>query len=58
LIKNLLLGNQDQSSNLGEQLLKKAIQQPKTELEADTATAALYTPRSPFLDVLTQFQLQ
>lgn len=55
LIKNLLLGNQDQSSTLGEQLLKTALQKPTTELEADVGTASLFTPRSPFLDVLTQF---
>ena len=58
MLKNLLLGTQDQSSTLGEQLLKTAIQKPATELEADIGTASLFTPRSPFLDALTKFQLQ
>lgn len=58
ILKNLLLGTQDRSSNFGEQLLKTAIQRPATELEADIGTASVFTPRSPFLDVLTQFQLQ
>jgi hypothetical protein len=55
LIKNLLLGNQDQSPTLSEQLLKTVLKKPETELEADISTASLFTPRSPFLDVLTQF---
>jgi hypothetical protein len=58
LLKNLLLGSQNQNPTIGEQLLKTAVQKPVTELEADIGTAALYTPRSPFLDALTQFQLQ
>jgi hypothetical protein len=58
LIKNLLLGNQDQSLTLSEQLLKTVLKKPTTELEADIGTASLFTPRSPFLDSLTQFQLQ
>jgi len=55
LLKNLILGTQDQSSTLGEQLLKTAIKKPATELEADIGTASLFTPRSPFLNALTQF---
>lgn len=58
IMKNLLLGTQNQSSTFGEQLLKSALQAPATELEADIGTASLFTPRSPFLDALTQFQLQ
>jgi len=56
LLENILLGSQ--SPTIGEQLFKTALQKPATQLEADIGTASMYTPRSPLLDALTQFQLQ
>jgi len=56
LLENILLGSQ--SPTIGEQLFKTALQKPATQLEADIGTASIYTPRSSFLDSLTQFQLQ
>lgn len=55
LLKNLLLGNQSEAPSVGEQLLKSAFQRPLTEIESDISTASLYTPRTPFLESLTQF---
>lgn len=55
LLKNLLLNQQSETPSMGEQILKTAFQRPLTEVETDLSTASLFTPRSPFLEALTQF---
>lgn len=55
LLQNLLIGNQNAAPSIGEQLLKTAFQRPMTEVEADISTASLFTPRTQFLESLTQF---
>jgi hypothetical protein len=55
LLQNFLLNDQSVVPSLGEQLFKTALQRPMTQMETDTATASLYTPRTPFLESLTQF---
>jgi hypothetical protein len=52
---NSLLGGQSQAPSIGEQLFKSAFQRPMTEVESDISTASLFTPRTPFLESLTQF---
>jgi hypothetical protein len=55
LLKNLLFNQQSETPSMGEQILKTAFQRPLTEVETDLSTASLFTPRSPFLEALTQF---
>ena len=55
LLQNFLLNEQNVAPTLGQQLLKTAFQRPMTETEADISTASLFTPRTPFLESLTQF---
>lgn len=55
LLKNLLMGTQEPAIPLGQQLLADIFKKPMTELETDISAASLYTPRTPFLDSLTQF---
>lgn len=55
LLQNFLLNNQNVAPSIGEQLLKTAFQRPMTEVETDISTASLFTPRTPFLESLTQF---
>jgi hypothetical protein len=55
LLKNLLIGDQNAAPSIGEQLFKTAFQRPMTEVETDISTASLFTPRTPFLESLTQF---
>jgi hypothetical protein len=55
LLQNLLMGGQNAIPSLGEQLLKTAFQRPMTTVESDISTASLFTPRTPFLESLTQF---
>lgn len=55
LLENLLTGSQMTSASPVQQLLKSALQRPMTGLEQDITTSSLYTPRSPFLESLTQF---
>lgn len=55
LLQNLLIGDQNVVPSIGEQLLKTAFQRPMTEVETDISTASLFTPRTPFLESLTQF---
>lgn len=55
LLQNLLIGNQNVAPSIGEQLLKTAFQRPMTEVETDISTASLFTPRTQFLESLTQF---
>lgn len=55
LLQNFLLNDRSVVPSLGEQLFKTALQRPMTQMETDTATASLYTPRTPFLESLTQF---
>lgn len=55
LLQNFLRNEQSAVPSLGEQLFKTALQRPMTQMETDTATASLYTPRTPFLESLTQF---
>jgi hypothetical protein len=55
ILKNLLLKQTLKEPTVQEQLLKSMLQRPTTELEADVGTASLYTPRTQFLQSLTQF---
>lgn len=55
LLQNFLLNDQNVAPSIGEQLLKTAFQRPMTEVETDISTASLFTPRTPFLESLTQF---
>lgn len=55
ILENLLTGSQMASGSPVQQLLKSALQRPMTALEEDITTSSLYTPRSPFLESLTQF---
>jgi len=55
ILENLLTGSQMNSASPVQQLLKSAFQRPMTALEEDITTSSLYTPRSPFLESLTQF---
>jgi len=55
LLQNLLLNDQSSAPSIGEQLMKTVFQRPRTELESDISTASLFTPRTPFLESLTQF---
>jgi hypothetical protein len=55
LLKNLLFNQQSETPSIGEQILKTAFQRPLTEVEQDISTASMFTPRSPFLEALTQF---
>lgn len=55
LLQNFLLNDQNLAPTLGQQLLKTAFQRPMTEVETDISTASLFTPRTPFLESLTQF---
>jgi hypothetical protein len=55
LLKTLLFNQQSETPSMGEQILKTAFQRPLTEVETDVSTASLFTPRSPFLEALTQF---
>jgi hypothetical protein len=55
LLQNLLFDPQRSVPNLGQQLLKTAFQKPMTEVETDVSLASLFTPRTPFLESLTQF---
>jgi hypothetical protein len=55
ILKNLLLKQTLKEPTVQEQLLKSMLQRPTTELEADIGTASLYTPRTQFLQSLTQF---
>lgn len=55
LLKNLLLGTQEPAVPFGQQLLADIFKKPMTELETDISTASIYTPRTSFLDALTQF---
>ena len=55
LLQNFLLNDQNVAPSIGEQLFKTAFQRPMTEIETDISTASLFTPRTPFLESLTQF---
>lgn len=55
LLQNFLLNDQNVAPSIGEQLFKTAFQRPMTEVETDISTASLFTPRTPFLESLTQF---
>lgn len=55
LLQNFLLNDQNVAPSIGQQLLKTAFQRPMTEVETDISTASLFTPRTPFLESLTQF---
>jgi hypothetical protein len=55
LLQTLLMGAQNPVPSLGEQLFKTAFQRPMTQAESDISTASLFTPRTPFLESLTQF---
>jgi len=55
LLQNFLLNDQNVAPSIGEQLLKTAFQRPMTGVETDISTASLFTPRTPFLESLTQF---
>lgn len=55
LLNNLLFNQQSETPSIGEQILKTAFQRPMTEVESDLSMASMFTPRSPFLDALTQF---
>lgn len=55
ILKNLLGGSQSQVPSMSQQLLRAAMQRPMTDLESDIATSSLYTPRTQFLESLTQF---
>jgi hypothetical protein len=55
LLQNFLFNNQSATPTLSEQLFKTAFQRPMTEIETDISTASLFTPRTPFLESLTQF---
>jgi hypothetical protein len=55
LLQTLLMGAQNPVPSLGEQLFKTAFQSPMTQAESDISTASLFTPRTPFLESLTQF---
>lgn len=55
LLQNFLLNDQNLAPTLGQQLLKTAFKRPMTEVETDLSTASLFTPRTPFLESLTQF---
>jgi hypothetical protein len=56
ILKNLLLNQEAEVPSPQEQLIKSMFQRPMTQLESDIGAASLYTPRSPFLTSLTQFQ--
>jgi hypothetical protein len=55
ILKNLLLNQEAEVPSPQEQLIKSMFQRPLTQLEADAGTASLYTPRTQFLEALTQF---
>jgi hypothetical protein len=56
ILKNLLLNQTLKEPTVQEQMLKSLFRRPATELESDINVASLYTPRTPFLESLTQFQ--
>ena len=55
ILKNLLVKQTLNEPTVQQQMLKSLFQRPATELEFDINTASLYTPRSSFLESLTQF---
>jgi hypothetical protein len=55
ILKNLLGGDSSMMPSMSQQLLQSALQRPMTTLESDIATSSLYTPRTQFLESLTQF---
>lgn len=56
ILKNLLLKQNLKEPTVQEQLLKSVFQRPLTEDQSSMLTASLYTPRTNFLESLTQFQ--
>lgn len=55
ILKNLLGGDTSTVPSMSQQLLQSALNRPMTTLETDIATSSLYTPRTNFLESLTQF---
>ncbi|RPJ31876.1 MAG: hypothetical protein EHM17_14790 [Verrucomicrobiaceae bacterium] len=55
ILKNLLVNQTLKEPTVQEQMLKSLFRRPATELESDINVASLYTPRSSFLESLTQF---
>jgi hypothetical protein len=55
ILKNLLVNQTLKEPTVQEQMLKSLFRRPATELESDISVASLYTPRSSFLESLTQF---
>ena len=55
ILKNLLGGDTSMMPSMSQQLLQSALNRPMTTLETDIATSSLYTPRTNFLESLTQF---
>lgn len=55
ILKNLLVNQTLNEPTVQQQILKSLFQRPATALEFDINTASLYTPRSSFLESLTQF---
>lgn len=55
ILKNLLGGDTSTVPSMSQQLLQSALSRPMTTLETDIATSSLYTPRTNFLESLTQF---
>ena len=56
ILKNLLVKQTLNEPTVQQQMLKSLFRRPATALESDINTASLYTPRTPFLESLTQFQ--